>query len=483
MPDGGSPLLHIGGTEPARNILSIALIGWVAFAVRLAAVLALGSFRLDHVSYEHGQIARNMVEGRGFTIRWMGAEGPTSQQAPVYPTLVAGFYWLFGPETPAAHRAIQVVQCLFGAIMAMGVVGLAKELLPRLAHLGWLAGLGAAIYPTLVYSATQIQVASLATMLVVLVMWLAVRSARTNSMTLAACCGVTGGLVVLTDPILTLAVLVALGCICRFCAGHKVWGYPMPVGQKHWGYQAALVLGIAASITVPLILRNYHVHGELVFVKSTFGYAFWQGNHPRSFGTDKIPLLRAASVPGPAPLSIRALEQSLWKTRLVDTLYIDDAVLSNERIAELGLLSEPERSRALKREAMEFIRADPRHYFRLCLQRLRFFLLFDETNPKAQVRVYRLSHLGLQVAACLGLWLTRRDWRALWPTYMLFAGITLFHMVTIVSARFHIPLEPIQILWGGAGLAELSSRLGSYMAGGVVPRLGLLRSHASAGAN
>src|SRR5437867_10403519 len=94
----------------------------VAVAVRLAAVLAVGSYRLEHVTYEHGEIARNLVEGRGFTVCWMGAEGPTSQQAPVYPFLLAGFYWLLGVSSPSALLALEVFQAGLGGLLTVSVV-------------------------------------------------------------------------------------------------------------------------------------------------------------------------------------------------------------------------------------------------------------------------------------------------------------------------------------------------------------------------
>ena len=40
--------------------------------------------------------------------------------------------------------------------------------------------------------------------------------------------------------------------------------------------------------------------------------------------------------------------------------------------------------------------------WRLCLRRFRYFWLFDETNPKTRVLIYRVSHLGLLVARRAG---------------------------------------------------------------------------------
>ena len=44
-------------------------------------------------------------------------------------------------------------------------------------------------------------------------------------------------------------------------------------------------------------------------------------------------------------------------------------------------------------------RDEPGRYARLCLRRLRYFVLFDETNPKTRSTVYRAGHLALSALA------------------------------------------------------------------------------------
>jgi hypothetical protein len=430
-----------------------------AVAVRVAAVFAVGSYRLERVTYEHGEIARNLVSGRGFVVEWMGVEGPTSQQAPVYPGLVAVFYWLFGADTPVALLGLQLFQALLGGGLVAGAAGLGWTLMPDRRTVGWLAGMGAAVYPTLVYAATQVQVASLAATLVVFVIWTAHVAASTSRHPAALACGLASGTLVLTDPILSLVVVVAL----------------VVVGVEGSTFRARVrQVCIAATVTVavvfPWIVRNYRVHGEVVFVKSTFGYAFWQGNHPRSFGTDKIPALASRVAAPTGRRSLRSVERSLWQQRLNQTVYIDDAVLTPERRRELGLLSETARSRELLAESLENIRRQPLHYARLCAQRLWYFLLFDPTNPKSRVFIYRAAQLVLAASAVAGLCLTRGHWHRLWPTFFVVAAVTLFHTLTIVSARFHIPLEPILILWTSAAATKVPQWLRAYgLSNGSLP--------------
>src|SRR3954452_5606421 len=98
----------------------------LAVAARAAAVLALQSHTVPHSTYEHGEIAENLLAGRGFSVRYLGADGPTSQQAPVYPFLVAGAYAVGGVETPRALLIVELGQSLLGGVLVLGVLALAR---------------------------------------------------------------------------------------------------------------------------------------------------------------------------------------------------------------------------------------------------------------------------------------------------------------------------------------------------------------------
>ena len=77
----------------------------LAIAARVAAILVLQSHTVPRSTFEHGEIAANLLAGRGFSIRFLGVDGPTSQQAPLYPALVAAAYAAGGVETPEAALA------------------------------------------------------------------------------------------------------------------------------------------------------------------------------------------------------------------------------------------------------------------------------------------------------------------------------------------------------------------------------------------
>lgn len=416
----------------------------LAVAVRAAAVLVLQSHTVPRSTYEHGEIAANLLAGRGFAIRFLKVDGPTSQQAPIYPVLVAAAYALGGVETPRSLLILELAQSALGGVLVVGVLWLASEVVPGRVWVARVAGLIAALHPTLVYAATHVQVALLAATLLTLTLASASRAARTGRDRDALLTGFLLALLMLTDPILGLASL----------------GVAAATAQIR-GFRPALrpiaVTAIAAMLGLtPWTIRNYRVHGEFVAVKSTFGYAFWQGNCALSEGTDKVvrASVERALKQARDSLDPRSINAALWEARH-EAGYLDDIALTDNDYRVLGRLTEPERSRTLFRRALEDLRANPGRYPQLCLRRLRYFLFFDETNPKTRNVVYRASHLGLTILATLGLiFATPATRRRLAPLIFTAASIATFHALTIVSARFHLPIEPMMGLWAASGLTR-----------------------------
>jgi hypothetical protein len=467
----------------------------VALAVlaRAAAVLVLQSHTVPRSTYEHGEIAANLLAGRGFAVRFLGADGPTSQQAPLYPFLLAGAYALGGVETPASLLIVQLGQALLGGLLVAGVLRLAGEVAPGRRGVALGAGLIAALHPTLVYAATHVQVALPAAVLVVWSLAFGYRTGRTGRDRDALMAGGLLALLALTDPILALAgvgVLAAIGMgertrplrrpasigchgfgrepVSSRGNGHGFEAEPVAPGRLGKVRSGCLVVLAAGVGVAPWTVRNAIVHGEPVFIKSTFGYAFWQGNCALSEGTDKVVRATVERALVPEGAGLKGLNEALWKARH-EAGYLDDIALTAADYRALGALSEPERSRVLFRRALADLGAEPGRYARLCLRRLRYFALFDETNPKTRNIVYRAGHLGLSLLAVAGLIAAPRDLRRrLGPTLLVAGLIAAFHALTIVSARFHVPIEPLLGLWAGGLLARVGGVASAAAAGDVV---------------
>jgi hypothetical protein len=441
------------------KLLFLAALILVALGSRLAIVWLVAGRDTAGITYEHGEIAENLLAGRGFSVTFLGTSGPTSQQAPFYPALLAAIYRVCGVGSPQSLLAIQILQAVAGTLLVLCVVWLGWSLLPDWPMLGSTAGWIAALYPSHVYMVTHFQVAVwTALVLTALLAWVSWPRAR-HAWSKALAAGLLAGCLLLIDPILALALPMTAYLFWRRDRDMVVadgwlnglWALLGRVGRL-------AVMGMVALVIIaPWLYRNYQVHGEVVFIKSTFGYAFWQGNNPASWGTDKIPKRSDESLRQAHDGTIAGQHQAMWDARH-ETLYIDDVLLKPRGYREFAGLSEPRRSRLLGKRAWDFVQSEPAHYLRLCLRRLRYFLLFDETNPKARNRVYRIATVTWLVSASIGLLVLRSRWRTLWPLVAIFAAVTLFHALTITSARFRIPIEPLSFIWAATPYALLFGR-------------------------
>jgi hypothetical protein len=416
---------------------------WLAILARAAAVLVLQSHLVPNSTYEHGEIAANLLAGRGFSTHFLGVDGPTSQQAPLYPFVVAAAYAIGGVGTPNSLLILELAQAFLGGWLVAEVIRLARAIAPETKWVPRLAGFIVAIHPTLVYAATHVQVAPIATLLLVASL---ARAYEARTLKQAGCVGLWLAALILTDPILGM---VSLAC---------VWIIAMRRTEAMPFFRSAALMGFVTVVGIsPWIVRNYRVHGEFVFIKSTFGYAFWQGNCSISEGTDKVVRASVETKLAQSATNLKDLNRSLWAARH-EAGYLDDIALTKADYERFASVSEPERSRILLRRAFDDLKQAPGRYFELTARRLRYFFLFDETNPKTRNRLYRVSQVGLSLAAIVGLILTSGSLRnRLRPTFLTVGLIAGFHSLTIVSARFHIPIEPLLAVWASMGIARFST--------------------------
>jgi hypothetical protein len=441
--------------DSARRRGLLALLA-VALLLRLAAVCWLPAAEARPTTYEHGTIAENLLAGRGFSVWFLGSEGPTSQQAPWVPFLLAACALPFGGVTAGAVMLFQLLQCAAGVGVVGAAARLAWNLFPERRAIGWGVGWFAALFPPHLYLVTHVQAAVWTMLGTTLLFALVTDGRRTATLRQCVLLGCVAGWLLLVDPICVLFLPIVCGRIA-FAQG---W-----VQFAAWR-RASLVATCAAVVVVPWLVRNARVHGEFVFVKSTFGYAFWQGNNPLSYGTDKIPKPTAVAAVDDHDGTLAAQNQALWEARH-ETLYIDDVLLKPVGYREFTGLTEPERSRLLGRRAWQGVVEHPTAYGRLCLQRLRYFMLWDETNPKARHPLYRASSAAWLALAAIGLLGARRDWLRLRPLLLGFLVVAGFHALTITSVRFRFPVEPLSFVWIAAGFEPTCRRLTSAIYQGV----------------
>ncbi|MFO0945573.1 MAG: hypothetical protein U1D30_06465 [Planctomycetota bacterium] len=359
----------------------------LALTIRGMAFYLLSSTNtgVESAHHEHASIAKSLAQGRGFRFNFFGqidAPSLTSIEAPLVPGLLAGCYYLFGIESPRATRAMLFVQIAVSAWTVVLLWWLAESVTGS-KRAAWVTGLLATFYPPLIVSGLHIQAVGWNLFWLSLVLLSAVKFTQTRSSIHAGFFALAGVGGLLTDPILGL-VLVLLLAYLRF------WSSSNRIGWRMTACIAGLILlGIS-----PWLARNALVHGRFVFIKDSFYYVLWQGNNEVSQGTDKLLVveeaasqLRSAWNPLAANNTAAAIRRQAVSV---------NSCMSPAFIAELqGLPGEIERMDRFKPLALQAVFGHPGRYLGLCIQRLGYWLWFDETNPRSHLWHYRLSYIAL----------------------------------------------------------------------------------------
>jgi len=210
---------------------------------------------------EAAGIARQLAAGHGFSSPYHDASGPTAWVAPVYPSLLAGMFRLFGTETPASAWAAVSLNILFGSLTALVILKAGKhffgEFTGLLAAWAWAVSPPTVVMPWFVWE----------TCLSALVMtWLLLYTLRLKepSPTRAwTFCGAMWGAVAMVNPSLLAPLPFLVVLIAWRSASWK---------------RAAMLVGVCILCITPWTVRNYVALGSLVPVRSNFWPEAFFGN-------------------------------------------------------------------------------------------------------------------------------------------------------------------------------------------------------------
>ena len=191
-----------------RRRVDLAIIG-LAIAIRVVAVLLLQSHHVPRSSYEHGEMRPICSRDAAFRCDFWGQTARHRSRRPSTRPRGGGFA-IGGVDSPSP-ALLELGQSLLGGVLVLGVLRLTRSLAPAYPPVASTAALVVALHPTLVYAATHVQVASLATTLLVWTLALAYETGATGRSRHAVYTGLLLALLALTDPILAL---VALGILC-----------------------------------------------------------------------------------------------------------------------------------------------------------------------------------------------------------------------------------------------------------------------------
>ena len=268
---------QLGGDAAKSQWRTVALIVAVCVLLRVGLIFAIRAHHTDAGMYEHEVIASNLASGNGFRYAFFSDRPlPTSQQAPAIPYLLSFCFRIAGGNTPAARLLYLLgvnVALAAGATLAMCQLG-RRMWNPTV---GAWAAAGFAIYPPMIYATTRIQAATWSVCWLLIALALTMEACHRRNWKWGCLAGASAGIGLLGEPIIVAPAALVFLALAANCLRQP----------RRLGVVAAALLA-ATVVLAPWMVRNTLVHERIVFIKSTFWYCFWQGNHIGATGTDKL---------------------------------------------------------------------------------------------------------------------------------------------------------------------------------------------------
>jgi 4-amino-4-deoxy-L-arabinose transferase-like glycosyltransferase len=370
---------------------------------------------------EYGGIAKNIVEGRGFSYDWFGDLHPTSIHPPAYPFILACLFFLFGQGAGGALAAILLSIAASAAFLFL-VFRSAEGLFDSLAGLAALAIL--TFYPAQIYYSANVLPTIIYEGAFFLAIMLAWRLKQDPSAKNGLAWGLSLGFAALSYSfVLALAPLLALWIL--------IWSDR----ARLRGALLSIMLAafVAILICAPWTIRNYRVHHRWIPIRDQMGTNLWGGNGPLATGSK-------VEVGG------KSLNQ-----------FPED--IAN---ALRSIPNEVDQDRYLKTRAIQFMREHPGGTVRLWLLKIGAFWWFHEgqVGGPSQIDhlmpIMKISKALLLLFSFLGtLLIWRRDRSLAILGMVVCIAITLVFMTTLSArVRYFTPLEPILALPAGYAIAR-----------------------------
>lgn len=394
------------------SVIVLAIVLRCATAVFLGDNVAPISGAADQVSYD--ALAQRVLDGHGFSFakHWYPftePNQPTAHWSYLYTLYLTGVYAVFGHHPLVAR----LLQALLSGIGCWLIYRLGRQLFDE--RVGLVAAALMAAYAYFVFFAAALMTQTFFILALLAALTMAIDAVRAPAPGRWLGLGLVLGIGTLLRQNLLLFAPLLLAWAAWSCRGRMRWPAPL-----------AALLGMALCIA-PWTVYNYRVFGDFLLLNSNGGFFLYSSNHP-SHGTRFDPNHVA-----PRPAHVHGL-------------------------------AEPAMDRALAREALAMIRAEPGRFLALSWSRVsEYFRWLPDRRSSLLSNLARLFSFTLYLPFMLwGLLLSYRRWNVLAPLLMYVAFETVMHLSSWAAPRYRLPSDAVMMLFAALAVIDLRERLGSF---------------------
>jgi 4-amino-4-deoxy-L-arabinose transferase-like glycosyltransferase len=400
----------------------------VIFALGLLAALLVTFVIWQHQSaviraddpYFFSLLGKHIAEGRGLA-QINDPSLPTMRRAPLYPGVIALLYSLGGVNT----NLVRLLQCFIAGATAALAYGIGARTFSKSA--GLLAGVATAFHPMILRYVPDLQVESLLTFFMTLMVWCGVRFIHKPSLAWGAAVGGAGalgslvkGVMVLGPPVFAVWFLVSQ------------WRRKRPI---HFPSLVAMALAMCVVI-FPWTARNYQVSNQFVLISTNAGGEFLRGYvfaQPKYYLLQQRPYVEGELEANQMEIDLFAAQGLVWERE------------------------EAETERVLSKAAKEKLVAEPGAFLRKCFIGM-FTFWYELTNRPNSALVGSLA-LGGWILALIGWRSHRAEERPLWPLFVPILTLNLLCATLLALGRYSAPTIPTLMVLAAGGVVALLQRL------------------------
>ncbi len=363
---------------------------------------------------------------------------PTAHWSFLYTLFLVVTYAMFGIQ-PVVARVIQAI--IVGILHPFLVYKIGSELAGQ--KTGIIAAGITAVYGYFIYYSATLMTEPFYITTILAALYLAIQMTSPTLATrrkfwLAVGLGFLLGLTVLLRQLIMIFIPLLL-----FWVAWREWKHRWPVLLV----ELILPVVIVGLMILPFTLYNYQRFNQVVLLNTNSGYAFFFGNHP-IYGTQFVPILTPEM----------GSYQELLPKELVS---LDEAALD----------------KALMKQAVSFILADPLRYLLLSLSRIPIYFQFWPSSSSGLIsNLTRVVSFGLFLPFMLyGLvrWVITGGFRRISdPSWLLllfmlfYAGI---HILTWTLIRYRLPIDAILIIFASIAVQDLYGFIQNKRTASIAP--------------